>query len=451
MKLNVQKFQDVILKASGWVQQNAVMQAIKNAFIRTIPFTIVGSFSNVIKMQLDQLIKSQHLTSQILQSISDLFGFLNLATIGIIGIIVVISSAYSYANELKKKNPDVNVFLATILALTSFFIMVPNNVNYADPKAKIIAGFPTNFFDYGGMFTGLIVGMVSVYIYAKLSHSKIKIKMPESVPQNIFDSFAALIPIAVDLLLWGIVRIVIQSLGYPSVLEMISTVLVAPLKSVGTGLPAIIAVILVEQIFWFLGLHGFNIVWGVVSAFWLPIYLEQCAKYAATQSFDGIMVAPNTMTNVYAMIGGSGATFGLLIAMLIFTKKGEKENKVAKLGFIPGCFGINEPIIFGLPIVLNPIMFIPWVLVPLINAVISYVVTKIGWVVPLVVLNSGSEPIFFSTWLTGAFHTSPVVLTVVLVALDTALYSPFVILNRKAERAQERQALAEEKAEKQRN
>lgn len=444
MKLNTQKFQNAILKASGWVQRNAVMQAIKNAFIRTIPFTIVGSFSNVIKMQLDQLIKSEHLTSPILTNISNLFGYLNLATIGIIGIIVVLSSAYSYANELKPKNPDMNIFLATILALTSYFVMVPNNVNYALSKAKVVAGFPTGFFDYGGMFTGLIVGMVSVYLYAKLSHSKIKIKMPESVPQNIFDAFAALVPIAGDLLLWGIIRIIIQSLGYPSVLEMISTVLVAPLTKVGTGLPAIIVVILAEQIFWFLGLHGFNIVWGVVSAFWLPIYLQQCAKYAATQSFKGIMIAPNTMTNVYAMIGGSGATFGLLLAMLIFTKKGEKDNKVAKLAFIPGCFGINEPIIFGLPIVLNPIMFIPWILVPLTNAIIAYVVTKIGWVVPLVVLNSGSEPIFFSTWLTGAFHTSPVVLTAVLVALDTVMYAPFVILNRKAELAEQNQPQAAE-------
>lgn len=140
------------------------------------------------------------------------------------------------------------------------------------------------------------------------------------------------------------------------------------------------------------------------------------------------------MTNVYAMIGGSGSTFGLIIAMWIFAKRGEKEREVAKLSIIPGLFGINEPVIFGLPIVLNPIMFIPWVLVPMMNAIIAYVVTKIGWVVPLVVLNSGNEPLFISTWVLGAFRISPVVLTAVLVVLDILVYSPFVIINQRSER-----------------
>lgn len=436
MAFNVEKLQEPLLKASGWVQQNSILQAIKNAFIMTIPFSIIGSFSNLIKMQLDAWIKSAHITNVWLTNTSELFGYLNTATLGIIGIIVVLSSSYSYARELKKKYQDINIFLAVILALAAYFVMVPKNINFADPKAKVIEGFATGFFDYSGMFTGLIVGMISVYIYARLSKSKITIKMPDSVPQNIFDSFASLIPITGALLMFGIVRIIIQSLGFVSLIELISEVLIKPLLTVGTGLPAIIVVIIVEQILWFLGLHGFNIVWDVMSAFWLPVFLQDVAKYAATQSFAGITIAPNTMTNVYAMIGGSGATFGLIIAMLIFTKKGEKEREIAKLGFIPGCFGINEPIIFGLPIVLNPIMFIPWLVVPLMNAIIAYTVTKIGWVVPLVVLNSGNEPIFLSTWILGAFHTSPVVLTLVLVILDVLLYSPFVILNQRSERAQ---------------
>ena len=322
--------------------------------------------------------------------------------------------------------------------------MVPNNVNYLDPKADIVEGFSTSFFSYEGMFTALIVGLIAVALFARFTRSKFTIKMPGNVPQNVFDSFFSLIPISGVLLIFGAIRIALQSLGYVSLLQMISEVLIKPLLTVGTGLPAILIVILLQQILWFLGLHGFNIVWGVVSAFWLPIFLENVAKFAETQSFADISIAPNTMTNVYAMIGGSGATFGLIIAMLIFTKKGEKEREVAKLALIPGCFGINEPVIFGLPIVLNPLMFIPWVLVPMINAVIAYIVTSIGWVVPLVVLNSGNEPIFISTWVLGAFHISPVILTLVLVVLDIVLYAPFVILNQKQERAEQAALLSAE-------
>src|SRR5699024_11033899 len=224
--------------------------------------------------------------------------------------------------------------------------------------------------------------------------------LPGSVPPNVFNSFFSLIPISGVLLIFGVLRIVIEAFGYNSLVNMISEVLIAPLLDVGTGLPAIILLILIEQILWFVGLHGFNIVFGFVFTFWLPIYLEIGARFAETKSFEGIPIAQNTMTDVYAMIGGSGATFGLLLAMLIFAKKGEKEYEVAKLSFVSGLFGINEPVIFGLPIVLNPLMLIPWILVPIMNALIAYFVTSIGWVVPLTVLNAGNEPIFISTWIT---------------------------------------------------
>lgn len=440
--MNFDKIQAPLLKASTWVQNNLILQAIKNAFVRTIPFTVVGSFSNLIKMQLDALIKAKDIQNAWLINTSNLFGYIGTATLGIVGLIVVLSSAYSYAVELKQqdKNKNLNPIIATLLALSAYFVMVPNNVNYLDSKAKVIEGFATSFFSYEGMFTALIVGMIAVALFAAFSRSKFTFKMPDSVPQNVFDSFFALIPIAEVLLIFGVIRIVIQSLGYASLIQMISKILIDPLLVVGTGLPAIIVVILIEQILWFLGLHGFNIVWGVMSAFWLPLFLQNVSKFAETQSFAGISISPNTMTNVYAMIGGSGATFGLIIAMLIFTKKGEKEREIAKLALVPGCFGINEPVIFGLPIVLNPIMFIPWIVVPLLNAIIAYVVTKIGWVVPLVVLNSGNEPIFLSTWILGAFHISPVILTLVLVILDILIYAPFVIINQRNERQLAQQA-----------
>lgn len=436
MKFNVERFQEPLLKASAWVEKNMILQAVKNAFVRTIPFTVVGSFSNLIKMQLEALIKNYNIDNVILNNAAKLFGYLGSATLGIVALIVVFSSAYSYAVELKRheKNSQLNPIIATLLAFAAYFVMIPNNVNYLDSKADVVEGFATSFFSYEGMFTALIVGMIAVDLFARFSRSKFTIKMPGNVPQNVFDSFFSLIPISEVLLIFGLVRLGIQGLGYVSLLQMISEVLIAPLLTVGTGLPAIIIVILLQQILWFLGLHGFNIVWGVVSAFWLPLFLENVAKFAETQSFEGISISPNTMTNVYAMIGGSGATFGLIIAMLIFTRNGEKEREVAKLALVPGCFGINEPVIFGLPIVLNPIMFIPWILVPIINAVIAYIVTSIGWVVPLVVLNAGNEPIFISSWVLGAFHISPVILTFVLVVLDIILYAPFVILNQKQQR-----------------
>lgn len=428
------KVQQPLMKISDWVGSNKILQAIKNSFIRTIPFTVIGSFANLIKMQLDALIKAKHLADmKWLVSTSNLFGYIGVATLGIVGLIVVISSAYAYAYELSKdeKNKNINPILATLLAFAAYFVTVPNNVNFADPKAKIIQGFAQSFFSYEGMFTALIVSFLAIALYARLARSKFTIKLPGSVPPNVFESFFALIPMSVVLIVFSLIRIILEACGFNSVIEMITKLVMQPLESVGTGLPAILIVILLEQILWFFGLHGFNIVWGVVSALWLPIFLKNVSLYADTHSFAGIGIAPNTMTNVYAMIGGSGATFGLLIAILIFCRKGSAEREVAKIAFIPGCFGINEPVIFGLPIVLNPIMFIPWVCVPMVNAIIAYFATKAGWVVPLVVLNSGNEPIFLSQFILGAFHWSPVVLSMILIILDIFLYAPFVIMNQR--------------------
>lgn len=442
------KIQGPLVKISNWVGQNKILQAIKNSFVRTIPFTVIGSFANLIKMELDALIKHQGWTNTPWVKVSEWFGNIGSATLGIVGLIVVISSAYSYAYELHKdpKNEKMNVILATLISFAAYFVMIPNNVNFADKKAKVIEGYANSFFSYEGMFTALIVSFIAITLYAAFSRSKFTIKLPGNVPPNVFESFFALIPMAEVLLIFSAIRVLIEVLGYSSFLEMITKVIMQPLVDVGTGLPAILIVILLEQILWFFGLHGFNIVWGVVSAVWLPLFLKNVSLYAKTNSFAHISIAPNTMTNVYAMIGGSGATFGLILAILIFCRKGATEREVAKLAFIPGLFGINEPVIFGLPIVLNPIMFIPWVLVPMVNAVIAYIVTKIGWVVPLVVLNSGNEPIFVSTWVLGAFHLSPVVLTLVLVILDIFMYAPFVVINQRQIRNTTEEVVAAEPA-----
>jgi PTS system cellobiose-specific IIC component len=434
MKVEIEKIQEPLLKIANKVDNNSILQAIKNAFISSIPFTVVGSFSNLIKMQIDAFFGK---TSWGL-TVSAIFGNVYQATLGIVALLIVFSTAYNYAKELMKKQPEANInpLLATLLAFAAYFVMVPNNVNFADSTAEIIQGYANNFFSYEGMFTALIVGLLAVFIYSLLAKHKIAIKLPGNVPPNVFDSFFALIPISLVLLICSVLKVVIEAFHFNSFMALVSQLFVQPLTSVGTGLPAIIVVILLEQILWFLGLHGFNIVWGVVSALWLPIFLENVAKFAETKSFADISIAPNTMTNVYAMIGGSGATFGLILAILIFTPKTYAGREVAKLSLIPGLFGINEPIIFGFPIVLNPLMFIPFVLVPVMNAVIAFIVTKIGWVVPLVVLNSGNEPIFVSTWILGAFHLSPVVLTAVLVILDIFIYAPFVRMNMKFDESQ---------------
>ena len=412
------------------VAQNLVLQAIKDAFILSMPFTVVGSLTGLVKSQGEYWAGKGNVSLDgILGSILNIFGNVNEVSMGLVGIIIVLASSFYYAQNLQADNNKIVPVTTSIIALVTYFATIPSKIIIGQ---ETVSGYTPNFFNYEGMFTGLIIGLLTAYIYGKLVKSKFTIKLPGSVPPGILDSFRSIIPIAVVLLIFSVVKEVVVLAGFASLQEVMAKFIIAPLSGVGTGLPAIIIVMLIMQLLWFFGIHGFSIMWGLISALWMPIFMEHIDIYAKTGSFDAItQIAPNTMTNVYGMIGGSGSTLALVVLLLIMAPKGSAEKEVGKLAIVPGLFGINEPVTFGLPIVLNPIMFIPFVFVPIINCVISYFVLKAGLITPLVVLNSGAEPVGLNVLVLAAFKLGPVILYGLLFLLDMVLYAPFVKLQLK--------------------
>lgn len=422
------KFMDVLEKYltpfSQMVANNHLLQSIKDAFILGIPFTVVGSICGLIKSQLEYWLTQAGVSLDgFLGSLIHVLGNVGTVAMGLMGIVIVLSSSYFYAQRLKENNNKVVPLMTSLLALVSYFATIPWEVA---GEGETLSGFALNYFNYEGMFTGLLIGLSTAWLYSKLVKSKFTIKLPDSVPTGVLNSFLALIPISIILILFSIVKEVVVLCGFTSLQAVIAQFIVTPLSNVGTGLPAIIIVILLMQLLWFFGLHGFSIIWGVVSSIWLPLFMEQIDTFAKTQSFDSItQVAPNTISNIYAMLGGSGSTLALIVVLLILAPKKSAEKEIAKMSLVPGIFNINEPIIFGLPIVLNPMMFIPFVFIPVVNAIIAYFAVSMHFVNPMVVLNSGQEPIFFNAWVLGAFTLSPVILMMILFVIDMVLYAPF--------------------------
>ena len=406
------------------VANNHLLQSIKDAFILGIPFTVVGSICGLIKSQLEYWLTQAGVSLDgFLGSLIHVLGNVGTVAMGLMGIVIVLSSSYFYAQRLKENNNKVVPLMTSLLALVSYFATIPWEVA---GESETLSGFALNYFNYEGMFTGLLIGLSTAWLYSKLVKSKFTIKLPDSVPTGVLNSFLALIPISIILILFSIVKEVVVLCGFTSLQAVIAQFIVTPLSNVGTGLPAIIIVILLMQLLWFFGLHGFSIIWGVVSSIWLPLFMEQIDTFAKTQSFDSItQVAPNTISNIYAMLGGSGSTLALIVVLLILAPKKSAEKEIAKMSLVPGIFNINEPIIFGLPIVLNPMMFIPFVFIPVVNAIIAYFAVSMHFVNPMVVLNSGQEPIFFNAWVLGAFTLSPVILMMILFVIDMVLYAPF--------------------------
>lgn len=422
------KFMNVLEKYltpfSQMVASNHLLQSIKDAFILGIPFTVVGSICGLIKSQLEYWLTQAGVSLDgFLGSLINVLGNVGTVAMGLMGIVIVLSSAYFYAQRLREKNNKVVPLMTSLLALVSYFATIPWEVM---GESETLSGFALNYFNYEGMFTGLLIGLSTAWLYSKLVQSKFTIKLPDSVPTGVLNSFLALIPISIILIIFSIVKEIVVLCGFTSLQAVIAQFIVTPLSNVGTGLPAIIIVILLMQLLWFFGLHGFSIIWGVVSSIWLPLFMQQIDTFAKTQSFDSItQVAPNTITNIYAMLGGSGSTLALIVVLLILAPKKSAEKEIAKMSLVPGIFNINEPIIFGLPIVLNPMMFIPFVFIPVVNAVIAYFAVSMHFVNPMVVLNSGQEPIFFNAWVLGAFTLSPVILMMILFVIDMVLYAPF--------------------------
>lgn len=422
------KFMDVLEKYltpfSQMVANNHLLQSIKDAFILGIPFTVVGSICGLIKSQLEYWLTQAGVSLDgFLGSLIHVLGNVGTVAMGLMGIVIVLSSSYFYAQRLKENNNKVVPLMTSLLALVSYFATIPWEVA---GESETLSGFALNYFNYEGMFTGLLIGLSTAWLYSKLVKSKFTIKLPDSVPTGVLNSFLALIPISIILILFSIVKEVVVLCGFTSLQAVIAQFIVTPLSNVGTGLPAIIIVILLMQLLWFFGLHGFSIIWGVVSSIWLPLFMEQIDTFSKTQSFDSItQVAPNTISNIYAMLGGSGSTLALIVVLLILAPKKSAEKEIAKMSLVPGIFNINEPIIFGLPIVLNPMMFIPFVFIPVVNAIIAYFAVSMHFVNPMVVLNSGQEPIFFNAWVLGAFTLSPVILMMILFVIDMVLYAPF--------------------------
>ena len=422
------KFMNVLEKYltpfSQMVASNHLLQSIKDAFILGIPFTVVGSICGLIKSQLEYWLTQWGVSLDgILGSIIHILGNVGTVAMGLMGVVIVLSSSYFYAQRLQEEDTRVVPVMTSLLALVAYFATVPWEVI---GEKETLSGFALNYFNYEGMFTGLLIGLTTAWLYSKLVKSKFTIKLPDSVPPGVLNSFLALIPITIILIIFSIVKEVVVLCGFTSLQAVITQFIVTPLSNVGTGLPAIIIVILLMQLLWFFGLHGFSIMWGVISSIWLPLFMKQIDTYAQTRSFDSItQVAPNTISNIYAMIGGSGSTLALIVVLLIIAPKKSAEKEIAKMSLVPGIFNINEPIIFGLPIVLNPMMFIPFVFIPVVNAIISYIAVNMHLVNPMVVLNSGQEPVFFNAWVLGAFTLSPVILMLILFVIDMVLYFPF--------------------------
>jgi cellobiose PTS system EIIC component len=414
---NNELLMEKVMTFAGNVQQNKYLKAISNGLMATLPLMIIGSIGLLLMvLPIDawqKLLASAGLTP-----------YFNLAytlTTGIVSIYTAFTVAYKLAENLNQ-----DPLTPAIISTLSFLIITPlanvDGVSYLD----------ISWLGAKGLFTALVVALLSCRLYCLFVEKKITIKMPESVPPVVANTFSGLIPSIIVGTVFLIVAFIFGKTGYGSFAAFVYEMISLPLQNLSGSVWSLLLIVLVQMILWFFGLHGSLVVGAFITALYLPMdvaNMDATAAGVANSELPNIL--GHTFYSLFAGIGGAGGTLSLVLLMLILAKS-KQIKTLSKLAVVPGFFTINEPVIFGLPLVLNPIMAIPFITVPLIQVLISYAAIATGIVPKLTgVQVPFGMPVVVNGFIGGGWQIA--ILQVVLVVIGMVIYFPFLkMLDKKA-------------------
>jgi PTS system cellobiose-specific IIC component len=412
------------------------IMAIKASFITLMPVIIVGAFSVLISnMVLDA---KNGLASfpalAFLAQLKPITTSINYATLSFlnIGAVFLIGIELARINGIKTLFPG-------LLAVICFIAVTPTTLPMlVDGQMHVVTDvLAKQFSDTKSLFLGMFIAILSVEIYCRLEHvERLKIKMPDTVPPNVAASFSALIPAIITVSAIATFGFVFHQVSGMYLYDAVYRVVQQPLESVVQSLWGILLLMFVAQLFWVIGIHGNQMIKPIRE----PLLLG--AILVNMNAFEQGKEAPNIITmpfwDVYMSIGGSGLTIGLLTAVMLATKRKEMRE-IAKLSFGPGLFNINEPVIFGMPIMLNPILAIPFIITPLVTGSIGYFATVTGFAGKAVVMVPWTTPPIINAWLSTAGSMGAVVTQLICIVVSVLIYLPFVkIAARRAQAAEEK-------------
>ena len=434
------------------------LAAVRKGIVSTLPLTIVGSMFTVINN-----IPIPAYTAFIAPYLAKLdipFRF----TVGLLALYAVFGIGYTLAQTYK-----LDPLSGGLLGVVSFLltVIVPTRVTDGavlnvvkefvtdETIAKSIQGALStkviasarwiNVADLGAasLFGGIVASLLAIEIYRFCKTHNITIKMPAGVPPEVGNSFGALIPFAISILFFWAVR---HLFGFN--INAVITSILMPLKNLLTGnslIGGLITVFLI-CIFWVLGIHGAAIMGPVIRPMWNTAIAENMEAFN-----DG--VAANMLPNIFTeqflqwfvWIGGAGATLPLVFLFLM--SKSQSIKQLGRLSIIPGIFNINEPAIFGAPIVMNPILAIPFILAPMAMTIVSYIFTKLNLVPMMMAQLTFTLPAPLAAAMSTNWNWMSAVLVIINILIALVIYYPFFKMYEKQTLATEAAAAAAENAE----
>ena len=421
------KFENTLMDIADFVDSNVYLRSIKDAFTDYVPFIIAGSFGSLLNALIASQTTGLAKWVPALSNLAPAFTAMNFAAVSCMTIPIILLIAMNLAKA--KKMPP---FITGVLAVICYFAMVPNTITVTIQEATGKAsGLSGGVLGAQGLFVGMLVAVPITNLFHWLtSIEKIKIKMPASVPAGIANSFNILIPVFVIIVFSSVFGTLFQLATGSYINEFIYAVVQAPLSAAVQSTAGVVIMAVVCQLFWFLGIHGGLVVEPIRS----PISAAGLAENIAAVQAGLTPAYPLTrgFWTVFVVVGGAGLTLSLIFAILMFSKR-EDHRAIAKLSLLPGICGIGEPMVFGLPLVLNPVFAIPFILNSGIAAAIGLFAIKIGFISCSIVDAPFGLPLFINATISYGWHGAIVQLVILIVG--TLTYIPFVLMsNRMAEK-----------------
>lgn len=415
---------------AGKLGQQKYITSIRDGFIAALPFMIVGSFMLVFifppfspdttwSFAKGWLDLSEMYREQLMLPFN--------LSMGIMTIFISVGIASSLA-----RHHDLDPVTTGLLSLMAFMLVA---APLKDGQLSM------QYFSGQGIFTAIITAIYSTEVYAYLKRNKITIKLPPEVPSGVARSFEILIPVLAIILTLHPLNLFIES-STGMIIPQAIMALIQPLVAASDSLPAVLLAVLVCQVLWFAGIHGALIVTGIMNPFWMANLSENQAAFASGEVIPHIFM--QGFWDHYLLIGGVGST--LPLAILLMRSKAVHLRTIGKMGSVPAIFNINEPILFGAPIIMNPVFFLPFILVPMLNAILAWFATDLGLVERVVSLTPWTTPGPIGASWAANWAFSPVIMSLICMATAALMYLPFLkayekqILQQEAEQEQDQQA-----------
>jgi len=417
---NMQSFVDKFVDFSARLANQVHLRSLRDAFAAVMPIFILAGLAVLVNnVVFPWILEGETLVRFKVWGEAVINGTLNIAA-----LLIAPMTAWSLARNRNFDNP----VSAVVIALSSYIMMMPMHLEVVPDgaKAAVTVSQMLSFANIGstGIFAGVIIGLLSTELFIRIAIiEKLNISLGENVPPAVGKSFSALIPTIITLSTFAVIAAVLANVLHTDLIHLITTLIQQPLRLINTSLPGTIFIYSFGNFLFTLGIHQ-SVVNGVILEPFLLINTnENMLAFANGQPIPHII--NNIFVPTFGMIGGTGSTISLLLAIFIFSRQ-KSAKQVARLSISPGLFNINEPVIFGLPIVFNLPLMIPFVLLPAIGIYFAWLCTTLGWMSRCVVMIPWTTPPILSAWLATAGDWRAVVVQLIIIIFGVFFYLPFL-------------------------